>query len=129
MGFSILNSEEKNIIENKGTEVPFSGRYDNFYKEGIFVCRRCNLPLFSSKAKFDAGCGWPAFDDIFLNAVKSLPDPDGKRTEIQCANCGAHLGHLFKGENLTKKNTRYCTNSLSILFISKNKKIPKTKYE
>ncbi|MDP4010125.1 MAG: methionine-R-sulfoxide reductase [Candidatus Shapirobacteria bacterium] len=121
MRYRDLTPEEKRVIEDKGTEAPFSGEYDNFYKDGIFVCRRCGSPLFSSKAKFDAGCGWPSFDENFPNAVKQLPDPDGQRIEIQCANCGAHLGHVFKGENLTDKDTRHCVNSLSILFVTKKK--------
>jgi methionine-R-sulfoxide reductase len=122
MKFNDLTPEEKQIIENKGTEAPFSGEYDDFYKEGIYVCRRCNNPLFESAAKYDAGCGWPAFDDNFPNAVKRIPDADGSRTEIQCANCEAHLGHVFEGEKLTEKDTRHCVNSLSILFVPKEAK-------
>src|SRR3989338_9272934 len=114
MPFNELTNEEKRIIEDKGTEPPFSGEYDNFYKTGTFICRRCNVPLFSSKAKFDAGCGWPSFDVNLPDAVKRLPDPDGQRIEIQCANCGGHLGHVFEGEHLTEKNIRHCVNSLSI---------------
>ena len=117
MPFNELTNEEKRIIEDKGTEPPFSGEYDNFYKTGTFICRRCNVPLFSSMAKFDAGCGWPSFDVNLPDAVKRLPDPDGQRIEIQCANCGAHLGHVFEGEHLTEKNIRHCVNSLSIRFI------------
>lgn len=115
--YNKLTPEEERVIVHKGTEPPFTGEYDNFYKEGTYVCRRCNAPLFSSKSKFDAGCGWPAFDDSFPNSIKRLPDPDGVRTEIECANCGAHLGHEFVGEQLTAKNTRECVNSLSIRFI------------
>lgn len=118
MKFNKLTPEEKHVIEDKGTERPFTGEYDNFYPlEGIFVCRKCNSPLFSAKAKFDAGCGWPAFDDNFPNAVKRTIDEDGIRTEINCASCTGHLGHVFEGERLTKKNTRHCVNSLSIKFI------------
>lgn len=119
-----LTQEEKHVIQGKGTEAPFSGEYDNFYKDGTYICRRCNNPLFSSKTKFDAGCGWPAFDDHFPGAVKRLPDADGYRVEIQCANCGAHLGHVFEGEHLTNKNTRHCVNSISIRFVSKEKELP-----
>ena len=115
--FNQLTTEEKRIIEDKGTERPFSGEYDDFYKDGAYICRRCNAPLFSSKAKFDAGCGWPAFDENFPNAVLRLPDEDGQRTEIECENCQAHLGHVFEGEGLTEKDTRHCVNSLSIRFI------------
>ena len=124
MKYNNLSAEEKHVIEDKGTEAPFTGKYDDFYKEGIYVCRRCNNPLYTSKAKFDAECGWPAFDDHFEGAVKRLPDPDGYRVEIECANCGAHLGHVFEGEHLTEKNTRHCVNSLSIRFIPKDQKLP-----
>lgn len=129
MSYNNLTSEEKRVIDNKGTEAPFSGEYDNFYKDGTFICRKCNSPLFSSKAKFDAGCGWPSFDENFPNAVKNLPDADGQRTEIECNNCGAHLGHVFKGEHLTNKDTRHCVNSLSIRFISKEEKMPEVLHE
>lgn len=124
MAYNKLTEEEKRIIEDRGTERPFTGEYDDFYVPGTFICRRCNLPLFSSKAKFDANCGWPAFDDNFPNAVKRLPDNDGVRTEIQCNNCGAHLGHVFEGEQFTKKDTRHCVNSLSIKFIGEGEKLP-----
>jgi peptide-methionine (R)-S-oxide reductase len=129
MNWNRLTPEEKRVIEKKGIEPPFTGEYDDFFEEGTFICRRCNTPLFSSKNKFDAGCGWPAFDENFPNAVKRVPDPDGKRTEIQCESCGAHLGHVFEGEHLTDKNTRHCVNSLSIRFIPKGKKLPKTMHE
>ncbi len=119
-----LTAEEERVIVHKGTERPFSGEYDHFFKDGTYVCRRCNNPLFTAKAKFDSGCGWPSFDENFPNAVKRLPDPDGYRTEIECANCGAHLGHVFLGERLTDKNTRHCVNSLSIRFIAKDKELP-----
>lgn len=125
MAYNQLTSEEKDVVEGKGTEMPFSGEYDNFYVDGTFICRRCNNPLYSSKTKFDAGCGWPAFDENFPNAVKRIPDPDGYRTEIECAHCGAHLGHVFEGEHMTEKDTRHCVNSLSIRFIPKDKELPK----
>lgn len=117
MVYNQLTPEEKRIIEDKGTEPPFSGEYDEFYKDGQYVCRRCNNPLFSSQTKFKSGCGWPSFDDHYPNAVKRILDKDGVRVEIQCANCGAHLGHVFEGEHLTDKDTRHCVNSLSIRFI------------
>jgi peptide-methionine (R)-S-oxide reductase len=119
MKYNNLTTLEKRVIENKGTETPFTGEYDNFYEEGTFICRKCNNPLFSSQAKFDAGCGWPAFDENFPGTVKRIPDPDGQRTEIECANCKAHLGHVFENEKLTEKNTRHCVNSLSIRFVPK----------
>lgn len=124
MAYNKLTTQEAYVIEQKGTERPYTGEYDDFYKDGIYVCRRCNNPLFESKAKFDAHCGWPAFDEHFEGAVKWLPDEDGSRTEIQCANCGAHLGHVFEGEKLTPKNTRHCVNSLSIKFIPKEERLP-----
>lgn len=119
-----LTDEERRIIEDKGTEPPFSGEYDQFFKEGIFICRKCNAPLFSSKSKFDAGCGWPAFDENFPEAVKRVPDADGERVEIVCANCGGHLGHVFTGEKMTEKDTRHCVNSLSIKFVPAGENLP-----
>lgn len=112
-----LTEEEQRIIINKGTELPFTGEYDDFWEEGIFICRQCNAPLFSSKAKFDAGCGWPAFDENFPDAVKRTPDSDGQRVEIVCKQCRGHLGHVFENEGFTQKNTRHCVNSLSIKFV------------
>lgn len=129
MKYNRLTTEEKRIIEDKGTEVPFSGEYDNFFQDGTFICRRCNAPLFSSRSKFDAGCGWPSFDENFPNALKRLSDPDRIRTEIQCTSCGAHLGHVFEGEQLTVKNTRHCVNSRSIRFVPKGEKLPETIHE
>lgn len=121
MQYNNLTPEEKRVIEDKGTERPFTGEYDNFYPpEGIFVCRKCNNPLFSAKAKFDAGCGWPAFDENFPNAVKRTSMDMwmlGNWEVIECANCGGHLGHVFEGEKMTEKNTRHCVNSLSIKFV------------
>jgi len=124
MPFNSLSSKEKRIIEQKGTEPSFMGEYDNFYQEGVFICRKCNAQLFSSKSKFDAGCGWPSFDENFPQAVRQVPDVDGMRVEIQCTQCGGHLGHVFIGEGLTKNNTRHCVNSLSIRFIPEGQTIP-----
>ncbi len=124
MAYNQLNPDEKRVIENKGTERPFAGEYDDFYVDGTFICRKCNSPLFSSKTKFDAGCGWPAFDENFPNAVLQIPDEDGMRTEIECAHCHGHLGHVFTGEGLTPKNTRHCVNSVSIKFIPKELPLP-----
>ena len=129
MNYNKLTPEEERVIVNKATEVPFTGKYDNFYEEGTFICRRCNTPLYSSKSKFDAGCGWPSFDENFPNSVERVPDPDGIRTEIQCANCGAHLGHEFLGERMTDKNVRECVNSLSLRFRPKGEELPKTIHE
>jgi len=125
MNYNKLTPEQERVIIHKSTEPPFTGEYDNFYEDGVFICRRCNAPLFSSKNKFDAGCGWPSFDESFPNAIKRVPDPDEIRTEIQCANCGGHLGHELRGEYLTDKNTRECVNSLSIRFVKKGKELPK----
>lgn len=121
MKLNDLTPSEKHVIIDKGTEAPFTGEYDNFYKDGVFVCRQCNTPLFSSKAKFDAHCGWPAFDQNFPGKVIELPDEDGRRVEIQCATCHGHLGHVFRGEKLTEHNTRHCVNSLSIRFVPREK--------
>jgi len=125
MAYNQLTPEETGVIVGKGTEMPFANEYDQLYKDGTYVCRRCNNPLFDSKAKFEAGCGWPAFDKNFPGAVKKLPDPDGQRVEIECAHCGAHLGHVFEGEKFTDTDTRHCVNSLSIRFIPKGEKLPK----
>ena len=129
MTYNQLTKQEYDIIVNKKTEPPFTGIYDDFYKEGTFICKRCNNPLFSSQAKFDAGCGWPAFDDCFNNSVQQITDKDGNRTEILCNNCKAHLGHVFKNEGFTNKNTRHCVNSLSIKFIPDNQELPEVIYE
>ena len=117
MKYKQLTAEEERIIVHKGTEAPFSGKYEKFNETGTYVCKRCGAALYLSADKFDARCGWPAFDDEIAGAVKRIPDADGMRTEIECAKCGAHLGHVFLGENLTVKDTRHCVNSLSLEFI------------
>lgn len=125
MSYNRLTAQEEDIIVGKGTETPFTGEYDDFYEDGVFICRRCNAPLFTSESKFDAGCGWPAFDAEYPNSLKRLTDADEERTEIECANCEAHLGHEFVGEHLTEKNLRHCVNSLAIKFIPKGQPLPK----
>ena len=116
-GFNELTDFERWVIEGKGTERPFTGEYDDFFQAGTYICRRCNAPLYTSETKFQAHCGWPAFDQEIPGAVVRLPDPDGMRVEIECANCGAHLGHVFEGEHLTPANTRHCVNSVSMKFV------------
>ena len=117
--YNELTPEESFIIDHKGTERPFSGEYDDFYENGVYVCRKCDSELYNSKDKFDAMCGWPAFDDEMPGAITKKPDPDGMRTEIECSKCGGHLGHVFVGEWITDKNVRHCVNSLSMKFIPK----------
>ena len=115
--YNVLNADERYVIEHKGTERPFTGEYDDFYEEGCYICRKCNAELYRSVDKFDAHCGWPAFDKEVEGAVTRLPDPDGHRTEVECANCGGHLGHVFMGEGFTPTNARHCINSISMKFI------------
>ena len=118
MEYRELTNAEERVIIHKGTERPYTGKYYDHNKDGIYTCKRCGAELFSSEDKFNAHCGWPSFDDAIEGAVKRVPDADGIRTEIICANCEAHLGHVFRGEGFTPKNTRHCVNSISLEFNS-----------
>jgi peptide methionine sulfoxide reductase msrA/msrB len=112
-----LTKAESFVINNKGTESPFTGKFTKFSEKGTYVCKKCGAALYYSSDKFESDCGWPSFDNEIKGAVKRIPDADGMRTEIECVNCGAHLGHVFTGEQLTSKNVRHCVNSVSLDFV------------
>ena len=116
--FKKLNSKERNVIVNKGTEYPNTGKYNKHFEKGTYHCKACNSPLYESNSKFESNCGWPSFDDEIKNAIIRHADYKlgYKRTEICCAKCGGHLGHVFEGERFTKKNIRHCVNSISLVF-------------
>jgi peptide methionine sulfoxide reductase msrA/msrB len=120
MQYKKLTPEEERVILHKGTEAPFTGKYNMLFENGTYACKQCGNPLYKSADKFKSDCGWPSFDDEIRGTVKRVPDADGRRTEIECAKCGAHLGHVFMGEGLTPKNTRHCVNSVSLEFVPVN---------
>ena len=124
MAYNMLTPQEEHVIIHKGTERPFSGEYEELEDVGTFVCRRCNAPLYESVHKFDARCGWPSFDKEVDGAVRESLDADGRRIEITCTNCGGHLGHVFRGEGFTPRNTRHCVNSISMKFIPEGEPLP-----
>ncbi len=124
--YNRLTPEEQRVLLFKGTDRPFSGKYTDSKRDGTYLCKRCNAPLYDSKDKFSSNCGWPSFDDELKGAVKRKLETDGTgRIEIVCACCGGHLGHVFEGEQFTDKNTRHCVNSSSMKFIARGNELPK----
>jgi len=116
---AVLSPEQFRILRQKGTERAGTGKYDPHYEEGVYTCAACNTPLYKSTTKFKSGCGWPAFYDAIPGAVQRHDDTSlgMTRTEITCAACGGHLGHVFKGEGFkTPTDERHCVNSISLSF-------------
>ena len=122
--FNRLTQDEEKVILQKGTERPWTGDLLANHEKGTYLCKRCNAPLYRSEDKFDSHCGWPSFDDEIKDAVRRQPEADGRRTEIICAHCGGHLGHVFLGEGYTDKDTRHCVNSISMKFIPAGEPLP-----
>ena len=119
--YNDLTPQQEQVLVNKATDRPYTGDYYEKKDNGLYICRRCNNPLYTSEDKFDSHCGWPSFDDEIKGSVTRILDADGRRTEIVCNNCQGHLGHVFLGEQMTDKNTRHCVNTSSILFVPKDK--------
>ena len=120
----ILTAEQYAVLREKSTERPFTGKYYNYTKDGIYSCAGCGAELFSSSDKFNAGCGWPSFSDVIKKGtiLTSVDTSYGMvRTEITCARCGGHLGHLFE-DGPTPTGLRYCVNSASLNFNPENNK-------
>lgn len=122
--YNELSEKEAYVLLKKGTEPAWVGELTDNKKKGTYVCRRCNAPLYKSDAKFESHCGWPSFDEEIKGAVDRHVDADGHRTEIICANCDGHLGHVFMNEGFTAKNTRHCVNSISMRFFEEGKELP-----
>lgn len=124
--YNELTEQQERVLIHKATDRPFTGDYYQKQDKGLYLCRQCNNPLYTSDDKFDSHCGWPSFDQEIKGAVLRVPDADGQRIEIICTNCKGHLGHVFEGEGFTDKNTRHCVNTSSLLFVpaSEVKNIP-----